>query len=278
MNYIEALNWGKKELNINNVPSFELDPLILLEDCSGVSRSKLLAETDTKLDTAIVRKYKHQIRQRSKHIPIAYIRHRTEFYGYTFYIDQRVLEPRPESETIIEELLTIIPDLPDKTTLIDIGTGSGALAITAKLLHPELTVYATDISHDAIKVAKINSQSLKAAVNLIVCDLVSLIPHQIWNKPTFIVANLPYIPDFWQINEAAQNEPKIAIYGGNDGLRLYERLFNQLKSMHKPPEFIICESLPPQHKQLTLIASSMNYRLLRTNKFIQVFSLEQHLK
>jgi len=278
MNYNQALSWGKKELNINNIPSYDLDALILLEDCTGVDRSNLLSKPDTTIETHVVRKFKKQIRLRSQHIPVAYLRHKTEFYGHTFYIDQRVLEPRPESEAIIDELATIIPNMPDKTTLIDVGTGSGALSITAKLMHPELLVYATDISQGAINVTRINAQNLKTAINPLICDLISLIPHQTWNNPTVIIANLPYIPDFWQINEAAQNEPKIAIYGGNDGLRLYARLFNQLKTVSNLPEFILCESLPPQHKQLAEIASSLNYQLLTTNNFVQIFTKAQRLK
>ena len=86
-----------------------------------------------------------------------------------------------------------------------------------------------------------------------------------------ILANLPYVPNRWKINQAAAMEPRIAIFGGKDGLDLYRRLFEQLKKLPWQPKYILTESLPPQHQQLAKIAKDGDYKLAKTEDFIQLF-------
>jgi release factor glutamine methyltransferase len=86
-----------------------------------------------------------------------------------------------------------------------------------------------------------------------------------------ILANLPYVPTEWQINKAAMNEPKIAIFGGQDGLDVYRKLFAQLKRFSWKPEYIFTESLPPQHKDLAQLAKEAGFKLYKSEDFIQVF-------
>jgi release factor glutamine methyltransferase len=87
-----------------------------------------------------------------------------------------------------------------------------------------------------------------------------------------LLANLPYVPDHWKINEAAAMEPKIAIFGGKDGLDLYRRLFGQITKLPWQPKYIFTESLPPQHKELAKIAKNHGYKLAKTQDFIQLFA------
>jgi release factor glutamine methyltransferase len=86
-----------------------------------------------------------------------------------------------------------------------------------------------------------------------------------------ILANLPYVPDKWKINEAAMAEPKIAIFGGPDGLDIYRKLFTQLKRFTWKPKYLLTESLPPQHPKLAEIAAQFGFKLLSSDDFIQVF-------
>src|SRR5690606_26497608 len=112
---------------------------------------------------------------------------------------------------------------------IDVGTGSGAIAITVKLEKPECNVYATEISKDAFDVARDNAKKLGANVEFFEGNLlepfVTLNPKPY--TPYAVMANLPYVPDDLTINESAMHEPKIAIFGGKDGLDLYQEMFNQ---------------------------------------------------
>jgi release factor glutamine methyltransferase len=216
-------------------------------------------------------KLNEMIIRRQNHEPLAYIRNKTEFYGRNFYIDNRVLEPRPESETIIDMLKGL--DLPGQTTIIDIGTGSGALAITAKLEIPHSKVVATDIDSRCLIVARKNIRKYGLDIQVFKGPLLDPLPvRQFAGNKTVLICNLPYVPDSFKLNLAALNEPKLAIFGGLDGLEVYQKLFEQCTELKFRPKFILTESMPPQHKKLSAIAAVNGFRLAKTNDFIQLFS------
>jgi release factor glutamine methyltransferase len=275
MTYGQALEYGQRLLKTAGIGTARLDALVLLEDNAELDRVHILAHPELELAQDKLKNYQHQIARRAKQEPLAYIRKRSEFYGRDFYIDQRVLEPRPESEAMIEELDSLLKQNESKDkVVIDIGTGSGALIISAKLSHPEIKAYATDISNDCINVAEANCQSHKVDIHLYAGDLLSPLPKSVLQKDFYALANLPYVPDTWQINAPAMREPSIAIFGGKDGLRLYEKLFHQLKDTNCC--FLLCESMPPQHIQLSELAAGFGYELIKTNDFIQLFNSGQH--
>lgn len=272
MNYSQALKWSQEKLDKANIGTSRLDCLVLLEDNLKIDRAKILSDPLTTIPASVLKKYKAQINKRSQHLPLAYIRHQSEFYGRVFFIDERVLEPRPESETIIDELKTLIKQN-DNPQILDIGTGSGALAITLKLKFPELRVFATDINNSCLDVANLNANKLMASITFLKGDLTKAVPEDFWQHKTIVVANLPYVPNNWQINTAAGKEPSDAIFGGRNGLELYSQLFKQLSFLKTRPVWVICESMPPQHQQLTKIALKYGYHLDKTNDFIQCFNL-----
>ena len=136
------------------IGSARLDALILLEDETGKDRSYLLAHPEMVLPATSVAKLNKQIVQRSTHRPLAYIRGFTEFYGRRFKVNQRVLEPRPESETMIELLKQLKLDKP---VIADVGTGSGAIGITAALEIHTAEVDLYDIDSSCLAVARHNS-------------------------------------------------------------------------------------------------------------------------
>jgi release factor glutamine methyltransferase len=272
MNYSQALKWGQEKLKKADIATSRLDSLILLEDNLNIDRAKILSEPSTTIQPSVLSKYQAQINKRQLHLPLAYIRKKSAFYGRDFFIDKRVLQPRPESEALIDEL-KIITNNTNCSQIIDIGTGSGALAITAKLEFARFNVIGTDINSKCLDVATINAQQLSSDISLLRGSLLKALPYYIWNTPTIIIANLPYVPDNWQINSSAMKEPAQAIFGGKDGLALYVKLFKQLASLNNPPLWVLCESMPPQHTQLTEIALKANYCLTKTNDFIQCFSL-----
>lgn len=266
MNTEECLRQATQKLAHADIGTPRLDALVLLEDVSGRDRAWLLAHPEHKLSSAKLAKLEKLLSRRVGHEPLAYVRGHTEFYGREFVITPAVLEPRPESETMID-LLKSLPGLPADVHIADVGAGSGALGITAKLELPEAQVELLEIDPDAIKVAQINVDKYTMYINIARGDLLAATRQ----NNNVLLCNLPYVPDKHKVNEAATKEPSIAIFGGPDGLDIYRRLFEQVKDLQNKPLFILTESLPPQHAALTEMAALAGYKLATINDFIQVF-------
>lgn len=270
----DFLDRATRQLKKAGIGTARLDCLVLLEDELGQDRSWILAHNDDCLSVNTMHKLNTKVLRRSAHEPLAYIRHKTEFYGRTFYIDRRVLEPRPESETMID-LLKALPSIdrrdPAEQLVVDIGTGSGVLAITAKLELPHLVIKAVDIDLGCLHVASRNAHTLRANITLHKGNLLNSAAAA-GDAIYALLCNLPYVPDSFQINPAATWEPRLAIFGGKDGLDLYRRLFMECQSSCLPPRFILTETLPIQHTSLTGIAQQHGYSLRRTDDFIQLFT------
>ena len=255
-----------------------LDALVLLQDELKKDKAWILTHSDHPFHSKSLEKLHQKIERRISHEPLSYIRKKTEFFGREFIVDKRVLEPRPESETMIELTKDIFSRphrfttqrLPHAPHIADIGTGSGALAITAALEIPRVRVSATDIDKDCLKVAERNARKHKIDLSLHHGDL--LRPLFTTHHPlTTILANLPYVPARYEVNHAARHEPALAIFGGGDGLELYRRMFTQLAERTEKPLFVLTESLPFQHQNLADIASIAGYKHKTTQDFIQVF-------
>jgi release factor glutamine methyltransferase len=254
-----------KKLQVADVGSARLDVLILLEDALHRDRSWLLAHPETKLTQTQQAKLTKQIARRAHHEPLAYIRGFSEFYGRRFKVNPRVLEPRPESEIMIELLNEL--KLPLDAKIADIGTGSGAIGITAALELHNHNVDLYDIDASALAVAKHNCALHELHLRTIKRDLLRN-SHKAYDV---ILANLPYVPNRWKINRAAAMEPRLAIFGGRDGLDVYRRFFEQLSHFSWRPKYILTESLPPQHIKLAQIARAVGFTISKNHDFIQVF-------
>lgn len=265
------LNYAIDKLETAGIGTARLDCQLLIADALGHDRAWVLAHLDTPLAQETVKRVGRQLDERSKHVPLAYIRGKTEFYGREFLVDRRVLEPRPESETMIDILKKLPPARESAPMqIIDVGTGSGALAVTAKLELPKATVIATDIDPGCLEVAQANAERHRVNITFAKADLLE--PVKVDNRQLVItLANLPYVPDDYHINPAALHEPRLAIFGGTDGLDPYRKLFRQAADLPKPPAYILTESLPPQHKQLQFIAARYGFYQTQEDDFIQVF-------
>jgi len=288
MTYLaQSLNAATKTLEQAYIPTARLDSMVLLEDVTGKDRAWLLAHPELILQGVTLQKYNSFIERRAKHEPLAYIRGKSEFYGREFLVTPSTLQPRPETETMITLLKSLLQHditvsalrarkYKKDVLIVDVGTGSGCLAITAKIEWPEIEVYATEINEDALKIAKKNATKLGADVKFYQGNLLE--PIYVLRPPLFaLLCNLPYVPDSHPINKAAKQEPKIAIFGGEDGLDLYRDLFKQVQSEERRaksevrPSYILTESLPFQHTELAKIAKQQGYKLVQTEDFIQVF-------
>jgi release factor glutamine methyltransferase len=259
------------KLKAAEVSTARLDTLILLEDALHKDRAWLLANTDIQLTSAQQIRLNKQIARRAVHEPLAYIRGFTEFYGRRFKVNRRVLEPRPESETMIDLLKQIAKSHERRAKrwkIADVGTGSGAIGITAALELHNNSVDLYDIDAAALAVARHNCELHELNLRIVKRDLLRN-THKAYDV---ILANLPYVPSRWRINKAAAREPRLAIFGGPDGLDVYRRLFEQLTHFSWRPKYILTESLPPQHGKLKRIALEAGFKERQVRDFIQLYT------
>jgi release factor glutamine methyltransferase len=194
----------------------------------------LYLEMDSEVDEAFIEQFSAKIDRLKTQEPFAYVLGTQYFYGRDFNVDARVLIPRPETEELVANMLADIDErYSDRKSLIlaDIGTGSGCLAISLKLEEPKLTVYAVDISSQAIDLAKENADKLGADVTFIVGDLLE--PLKDRNiKVDILVCNPPYIPQDELLETSVKGfEPHVALFGGEDGLLFYKRVFEDAASL-----------------------------------------------
>lgn len=264
----EFIKTGSQKLANSGIPTARLDCLVLLEDALGTDRANLIAHPELEINASTEVSLNNKIVQRSKHTPLAYIRGKVEFYGRSFKVNKTVLIPRPETEEIINLLLKIKPD--PSVKIADIGTGSGCIGITAWLEMPNLSVDLYDISPEALSVARQNAVGLKAEVNLYEGDLLKNLRHEY----DVILANLPYVPNDFPVNQAAKNEPPLALFAGDDGMGLYRDFWDQVGNLNYKPKYVITESLPQQHNLNSSLAKAQGYKLAETAGLVQAYALK----
>jgi release factor glutamine methyltransferase len=270
MNVGEWLKVAESQLSAAGVETARLDALVLLEDTQKVDRAKLLAEPTLKINAKNESLLKKLLKQRASHVPLAYVRGKVEFYGREFVIRPGVLVPRPESEAVID-CLKQLDKLPVQPKIADIGAGSGALGITAAIEVAGSRLELLEIDSKALEIAKMNVDLFTLEIEAKKSDLLT-------NSGQFndvLLCNLPYVPDDYPLNRAAEHEPALALFGGLDGLDLYRKLLRQVKSLSFQPLYLLTESLPMQHSALTALAEQTGYKLVKTDGFIQVFSRVQ---
>jgi release factor glutamine methyltransferase len=253
------------------IESAKLDAEIILAHTIRKSRTFLHAHNEKALEPRQYEIANARLDLRLDRTPIAYIIGHKEFYGRLFRVSPATLIPRPESETLITLLKELVPkNLPLPVTapkkLVDIGTGSGCLGITAKLELPELDVTLTDISRHALTVAERNAKDLQAAVKTLQSDLLSSYPL----RADFIIANLPYVDSSWERSPETDHEPGIALFAQNDGLQLILKLLKQTPSHLATGGYLLLEADPRQHNAIIEAAKIRDLRHLNTDGFIVV--------
>ncbi len=261
----EWLKDASKELEGAGIPSARLDAELILSHTLREPRTYLHAHGDQTLDGRQEDIANARIELRLGHTPVAYIIGHKEFYGRRFKTTPAALIPRPESEAFIEALKSIMPaDLPlvkDNKRLVDVGTGTGILGITAKLEYPDLDVTLIDISQHALNLAKQNAQLLGVDVQIIKNDLL-----RDYGLPIdIIVANLPYVDRSWDVSPETHAEPEIALYANDDGLALIRQLINQAAQLLRHGGSILLEADERQHAAIIQMASE--YKLKHTESF-----------
>lgn len=263
----EWLDAATDDLQAVGISSARLDAELLASYGVDQPRTWLHAHPEHQLTKPEYKQLKLALQRRLSHEPIAYILGRKEFYGQDFIVTPAVLVPRPESEAFFE----ILKQLPANLSCLDIGTGSGALAITAALLQPSWRVTGVDISRSALTVAQRNARLLNARQvvfrkqNLLAKD------HEDYDV---LMANLPYVPKNVCDAVDISHEPKIALDGGLDGLDIYRDFFASIKIRKSKPRYILTESLAEQHRSMATMGQSAGYSLRQTIGLVQLFCLD----
>ncbi len=217
MKYQEILNRGSKILKLNNIKSYNLDSEILLSSTLKLDRSQLILNLDKKIENKEKKNFLNFIKRRTKNEPIAYITGYKEFWKSSFKVDKNVLIPRPDTETIIEQVLKELDNYSSKK-ILDIGTGSGCILISILIERKKCFGVGIDISKKAVKLAKYNAkiQHIYNRIKFLNSD----IDNFYFGKYDLIISNPPYIKHH-EINglekDIKNHEPKVALDGGIDG-------------------------------------------------------------
>jgi release factor glutamine methyltransferase len=266
-----------QKLQDAGVESARLDATILAERGLEKDRTWVLAHGDSEISPQQLKKLNDFITQRISRVPLAYIIGAKEFYGREFIVNECVLIPRPESETIIDILLNLAKNY-NINTIIDIGTGSGCLAITTKKELPDAHVTGIDISETALKIAKMNARKHDAHIQWKQMDFIQEgLPNMPKTRPYVFLANLPYVPNDMITSEEITKEPALALFSGDEGLHHYRAFFNQLSQCKNKPFAVIAESLTTQHSTLAQLATQTGYNLQTTTDLIQLFILNHKI-
>jgi release factor glutamine methyltransferase len=232
-----ALLQGQRLLEDANVAAPRLTAEVLLAHAIGCDRSWLYAHSNEELREVWWIHYGRYLHQRLNGTPTQYITGKQEFYGRIFRVTPDVLIPRPETEHLIEAALERCRDA---RSIVDIGTGSGAIAVTLAL-ETRVRVVGPDISPAALHVAARNARDLCSEVSFVACDLGSAFADRSFD---LVVSNPPYIPlveapDLSR--EVRDHEPAVALYGGADGLEIYRRLIPDAERLLRPSGWLVME-------------------------------------
>lgn len=221
----EMLSKGMIMLKGNNVDSPKLKARLLLQYILKKPRQHLIVYDNDEVGKKEQWEYFVNIDKLINRVPLQHITHQQEFMKMNFYVDENVLIPRPDTEILVEEVIKIASKM-NQPKILDLCTGSGAIAISIAKNLPNAEVYASDISTKAIEVAKKNAKELKAAVKFVKSNLLDRMEKI---KFDIIVSNPPYIRKdvMKNLSKEVQKEPELALDGGIDGLDFYRKITKQ---------------------------------------------------
>jgi release factor glutamine methyltransferase len=237
----QALSQAKATLLSHGISEARLESEALLMHTLGVGRAQLYSRLQEELPPPQLEEFQKLVQRRLRREPLPYILGHREFFGIDFYIDRRAFIPRPESELLVEQALEFASHL-SLCIIADVGTGSGAVAVALARHLPQSTIYAIDLSGEALQVAAINCHRHGVAyrVHLLQGDLLQPLPQPVH----LIVANLPYVrsEELSQLDpEISDFEPALALDGGKEGTEKIRQLLAQSSGKLRSPGLILLE-------------------------------------
>jgi release factor glutamine methyltransferase len=243
----QAVDAAYELLVANDVPSPRLNAELLLMFVLARERAYLFAHPERELSSEEQYRYDQVIRERARGCPTQYITGHQEFWGLDLLVSPAVLIPRPETEHVVETVLELVkqfdPEPPRKLRLVDVGTGTGCIALALASELPQADVHACDISEEALEMARINAARLRLdqRVHFRKSDLLAAFPRDTFD---FVVSNPPYVGDSEADKvqrQVREFEPRIAVFSGHEGLDIYRRLIPQAREVLKPGGWFVAE-------------------------------------
>ena len=261
---LEALTKNYQDLLNHSIQTAKIDAEVILADVLKISRVNLITKQNTSLNQEQEDLFAKLIKRRKQQEPVAYILNKKEFWNENYYVDKRVLIPRPETEILIEMLLKKIKDKSKVFQILDLGCGSGCLLISCLKEFNKSLGLGIDISSLALEVAKKNIQSHKinSRAKLLKLDLFKL---DIKKKFDFILSNPPYLTSSEYRNlskDVKDYEPKQALVGGFDGILYYKKIISFSKSSLKKNGFLALEIGDGQYKEIKKLLTNHSFRIL----------------
>ena len=232
MTIYEAIQFGVEKLK-DPSPTPQLDVELLLSYSLKQTREYLFQHPEKKLQKKYLDVFKTLLKKRKKGVPVSHLTHIQEFFGIPLYVNKDVLIPRPETEEVVEDAISTWKEKTSINLFLDVGSGSGCIAIAIASTIPSVNIIALEKSEKANKVANKNIKKLKLEKNIqiIKSDILSRLPKKYFTTPKIIIANLPYIginSNNFIADEVRKYEPKEALFGGGDGLDCYRKLMKQI--------------------------------------------------
>lgn len=250
----DALDGAVTAIGAAGCQTPRLDAEVLLAHVLGVARERLLLDRELVVAGSAVRAFQDAVRRRAvQREPVAYIVGRRGFRRLDLAVDPRALVPRPESELLVERALALATG----TSVLDVGTGSGAVALALKDERPDLTVTGSDVSDDALDLARANAQRLGLDVRWLRADLLAGLPDEF----DAVLANLPYVAESDRARlapEILRHEPPGALFAGADGLDTIRALLAQL-SVTERVAFVALEVGAGQAAEVAGLARASGY-------------------
>lgn len=271
---IDVINWGRALFIERNIPHARYTIEVLLEHILGARRADLYCDCQRRLSGEQMTRLKGYIGERLARKPLWHLVGSVEFYGLPMRVNDRVLIPRPETELLVERAVDELGRLSRSGVryAADIGTGSGNIAIALARAAGGVFVYATDLSPEALAVAESNAREngVEGAISFLQGDLLEPLRAGGRGKLDMVVSNPPYVSDAeWGDlpPEVREREPRLALYGGADGLRCLARLVEEAPSVLSPGGVLLLEVGRGQEPQVrAMMARTGAYGRLETHR------------
>lgn len=273
--YKELLEEGYQILNSAGIEEARLDAWLLLEFAADIKRAWYYAHMDETAEADVAEQYRQLCEKRAQHIPLQHLTGQAYFMGYEFYVDDRVLVPRQDTETLVEEAVSHLRELP-APKILDMCTGSGCILLSLLMELPQASGTGADVSADALEVAKENTRrlGLEKRAELIQSDLFSADYFEKNSRKKcmeydMLISNPPYIRTAdidGLMDEVRLHDPRLALDGKADGLYFYEKITEQAGKHLKPGGWLIYEIGCDQAKDVAEIMKKKGFVQIEVKK------------
>ncbi len=253
-----------RELSVENP---ELEASLLLSKTLDIATADIYSHPQREVPSEKIKEFKQLLNRRLKREPIAYILGEREFYSRSFIVTSDVLIPRPETETLVEEALNIIKTI-SRPIVVDVGTGSGCIAVTIGCECENARMFATDISFEALFIAETNSErhNIAKRISFICANFLSCFKEE---SVDIVVSNPPYVShsDFFRLESDVKDfEPKVSLFGGEDGLTCIKKIVYQAGKILKNGGRCIVEVGASQSEIVSEIFKGVGFKKVSTVK------------